>query len=89
MTREPLDLWLYGTRVATLRDLDGRLALDWTQEALDRWGPGARVLSAKLSLGDKIVPPLVKNYLDGLLPEGNPESIMHLESVSPLTTRSP
>jgi serine/threonine-protein kinase HipA len=71
MSREPLDIWLYGTRVATLRDLDGRLALDWTPDALDRWGPGARLLSAKLTIGDDAVPPLIKNYLDGLLPEGN------------------
>lgn len=71
MTREPLDIWLYGTRVAILRDLDGRLTLDWTPDALDRWGPGARLLSAKLTIGDRAFPPLIKNYLDGLLPEGN------------------
>ena len=71
MSREPLDIWLYGTRVATLRDLDERLTLDWTADALDRWGPGARLLSAKLTIGDRAVPPLIKNYLDGLLPEGN------------------
>ena len=32
---------------------------------------GDRLLSAKLTIGTTPVPPLVKAYLDGLLPEGN------------------
>lgn len=69
---ESLDVWLYGTRVATVTNgYDGRLALDWGAEALNRWGTGARVLSAKLATGSRVSPALVKNYLDGLLPEGN------------------
>lgn len=72
MTREPLDVWLYGTRVARLREAaDGRLSLEWTLEAEDRWGRGARLLSAKLATGTKPVDSLVRAHLDGLLPEGN------------------
>ncbi len=72
MTRRPLEVWLYGTRIATIaEDLRGRLNLTWTDDARDRFGEGSRVLSAKLPIGSRIVPALVKNYLDGLLPEGN------------------
>lgn len=70
--REPLDIWLYGTRTATVQEgPNGRLELDWSAEAADRWGPGARLLSAKMPIGRKPVSALVKNYIDGLLPEGN------------------
>jgi serine/threonine-protein kinase HipA len=67
-----LDVWLYGTKTATITErVDRRFSLAWADDAVDRWGPGARLLSAKLPLGDQPVPPIVKNYLDGLLPEGN------------------
>jgi len=67
-----LDVWLYGTRVAELtEERPGRIALSWTPDAQARWGRGARVLSAKLTIGETPVPPLVTAYLDGLLPEGN------------------
>ncbi|NYI79480.1 HipA domain-containing protein [Nocardioides panzhihuensis] len=70
--RDPLDIWIYGTRIATLSEAyDGRLALSWTDESQERWPEGTRLLSAKLTIGDVPVPALVKNYLDGLLPEGN------------------
>lgn len=69
---EPLDVWLYGTRIATITEGSrSRLALAWTEDALQRWGPGARLLSAMLPIGSKVPPSLVKNYIDGLLPEGN------------------
>lgn len=72
MTREPLDIWLYGTRIAQLAETaTGRISLAWTQDAEDRWGRGARLLSAKLATGDRPVEALVRVYLDGLLPEGN------------------
>ncbi len=72
MVARALDVWLYGTRVAVLTEPGvGKLHLAWTAAALERWGPGARLLSAKLSIGDTPVPALVHNYLDGLLPEGN------------------
>lgn len=72
MSRDPLDLWLYGTRIAQLKeDTRDRITLHWTPEAEERWGPGARVLSAKLAVGSTPAPGLVRTYLDGLLPEGN------------------
>ncbi|WP_340538534.1 type II toxin-antitoxin system HipA family toxin [Nocardioides sp. GXZ039] len=70
--RDPIDVWLYGTRMASIvESRHGRLELTWDSDALDRWGPGARLLSAKMTVGDRPVAALVKNYLDGLLPEGN------------------
>jgi len=65
-------VWLYGTRVARLEEsARAALRLTWTPEAAERWGRGARVLSAKLPVGDTPVGALVTAYLDGLLPEGN------------------
>ena len=70
--RDPLDVWVYGTRIATItEDPNGRLFLSWTTEAEDRWASQVRILSAKLTIGVRPVPALVKAYLDGLLPEGN------------------
>jgi len=67
-----LDVWLYGTHIATItEDSRERLGLTWTEDALRRWGPGARLLSATLPIGSTIPSSLVKNYIDGLLPEGN------------------
>lgn len=72
MTSDRLDVWLYGTRVAEIQqERPGRISLAWTAEAEERWGRGIRVLSSKLTVGDTPVQPLVKAYLDGLLPEGN------------------
>lgn len=68
----PQETWLYGTRMARIVESNNRrLELAWDDDALDRWGTDARVLSAKMPLGDRPVPALVKNYLNGLLPEGN------------------
>ncbi|GAA3594050.1 hypothetical protein GCM10022223_06310 [Kineosporia mesophila] len=70
-----LDVWLYGAHIATLtgETRSGLVhpTLAWTVESIRRWGPGSRVLSAKLPIGSKVVPALVRTYLDGLLPEGN------------------
>lgn len=72
MSRGPLDVWLYGTRLAQLRETPtSRLRLTWSEDAVRRWGRGARLLSSTLPIGDDPVPALVKVYLDGLLPEGN------------------
>lgn len=71
MSRAPLDVWLYGTRIATVAERNDRLSLAWHPEAVERWGPGARLLSAKLDIGAEPVSSLIKAYLDGLLPEGN------------------
>lgn len=66
-----LDVWLYGVRIATITESDDRYGLAWSDEASRRWSPGARVLSAALPVGDRVASPLVRAYLDGLLPEGN------------------
>jgi serine/threonine-protein kinase HipA len=72
MTRDPLEIWIYGTRTARLQeDFAGRISLEWTPEAEARWGRGGRVLSAKLPIATRPVDVLVRNYLDGLLPEGD------------------
>lgn len=72
MSRDPLDVWLYGTRVAQLQeDRQDRISLIWTPEAEERWGYGARILSATLAIGSTPASALVRTYLDGLLPEGN------------------
>lgn len=72
MTSRVLDVWLYGTRIATVAGSNpDRPELTWSDSALDRWGHGARLLSFKLPMGERIAPPLVRSYLDGLLPEGN------------------
>lgn len=72
MTRQPLDVWLYGTHVATVQEAAReRVALRWTVDATARWGRGAQLLSAKLEIGENPSDVLVKAYVDGLLPEGN------------------
>lgn len=72
MSRAALDIWLYGTHLASLsEDVRGRMVLTWTDAARDDFGEGSRVLSAKMPIGGRIVPALVRNYIDGLLPEGN------------------
>lgn len=72
MAREPMDVWLYGTHIATMTEASRqRVSLRWTEQALERCGPGAQVLSAKLHVGSTPSDVLVKAYVDGLLPEGN------------------
>lgn len=72
MTREPMDVWLYGTHIATVSESSRqRVSLRWTEQALERWGHGAQVLSAKLDIGTTPLDVAVKAYIDGLLPEGS------------------
>lgn len=77
---EPLDVWLYGKRLATLTQPDPRrifYRLDFTEEAFDTYGEGRRVLSLALPIsrvpaadatGGRLP---VTNFLEGVLPEGN------------------
>lgn len=69
-----LSVSLYGTVVATLsRGTAGRLAWEWTVDAADRWGLGARVVAHLLPIStpsDVPSPAVVRAVLDGLLPEG-------------------
>ncbi len=77
--REPLDVWLYGKRIAQLsqpRPSSIHYRLEFTEEALDTYGVGRRILSLSLPISrqpirDEIGKPTVTNFLEGLLPEGN------------------
>lgn len=74
-----LDVWLYGHRVARLSEPSTyRYRLDFTEEAFDVFGPGARVLSLGLPFERRAVTDTrepgkrrVSAFLEGLLPEGN------------------
>lgn len=74
-SREPLAVWLYGTRIANLyEDGNDKLALRWTDQAYERWGSGSRVMSNLLPLSVPTKAPhptRVKVFVDGLLPEGH------------------
>jgi serine/threonine-protein kinase HipA len=73
--RAPLDVWLYGTHVATITDdTDGRVGLRWTDDAYDRWGEGTRVVSELLPIARPAQSPhhrRVEVFLENLLPEGS------------------
>ena len=82
--REPLGVWIYGTRSATITEsASGRLSLEWTSAATERWPLGSRILSAKLPVGEPVASPMVKNYLDGLLAEGNARTNYALDAGIP------
>jgi serine/threonine-protein kinase HipA len=73
-------VWLHGRHLATLSEPSTyRYRLSFTGEALDVFGPGARVLSLSLPVSDKPIEDHrtdsrrqpVSAFLEGLLPEGN------------------
>jgi len=75
-----LDVWLHGRHLATLTEPSTyRYRLSFTEEALDVYGDGARVLSLSLPISDKPIDDHrtdatrrpVSAFLEGLLPEGN------------------
>lgn len=77
-----LDLWLHGTRTARLASSTrGGVELDWTDEALSRWGIGSRVLSHLLPAGtpEGSQHQRVRAWLEGLLPEGRARSTLASE----------
>ena len=72
--RNPLDVWLYGTRAATITDHGREIRLRWSQDAYERWGQGGRVVSHLLPIDRPSEQPhhlRVRAFLAGLLPEGN------------------
>ena len=72
--RKPLDVWLYGTQVATITDHSREIRLQWSQDAYERWGQGGRVVSHLLPIDRPTQQPhhlRVRTFLAGLLPEGN------------------
>jgi serine/threonine-protein kinase HipA len=68
---DELSVWLYGTNVATITQLRGRLRLTYTEDALNQYELGTPVLSVALPLTDVyFAQGLTRAFLDGLLPEG-------------------
>ena len=68
-----LDLWLYGTKVATVsEERRNRMRLRYTNEAIERWGLGSRVLtvSQPVTLAP-LTPAPTAAIIEGLLPEGD------------------
>jgi serine/threonine-protein kinase HipA len=75
-----LEVWLRGVHVATLSEpATYRYRLSFTEEALDVFGDGARVLSLSLPVAEEPIEDHrtdatrrpVSAFLEGLLPEGN------------------
>lgn len=82
-TRPDLEVWLYGTHVATLADTaDGRLAMRWTSAAVDRWPINSTVLSVLLPLAPSqpASPLRVRAFFAGLMPEGDARVHLAMEA---------
>lgn len=77
MASKALDVWLYGVHVARLSEPRRfRLRLEFTEDALDAFGEGSRVLSLALPISrqpaqDRNGVLQVSAFIEGLLPEGN------------------
>jgi serine/threonine-protein kinase HipA len=77
VTAEQLAVWLYDTRVALVDQLRGRLRLSYTEDSLTRYGLGVPLLSLSLPIRpERYTHGLVRPFLDGLLPEGEPRQII-------------
>lgn len=74
---EQLAVWLYGTRVALIDQERGRMRLTYTHDALVRYPLGVPLLSLSLPLSaERYAHGLVRPFLDGLLPEGEPRQVI-------------
>ncbi len=72
-----LAVWLYGTRVAAIEQDRGRLRLWYTPEAFEQFPPGTPLLSLSLPLIEqRFTHGVVRPFLDGLLPEGDPRRVV-------------
>ncbi|NKY39654.1 HipA domain-containing protein [Cellulomonas septica] len=74
-----LDVWLDGVRVATLDDAAafGMTSLQYTDDAMDVYGPGGLALSVRLPVrADAYSAYEARNWLDGLLPEGDLRKVL-------------
>lgn len=69
-----LAIWLYGQRVAEIRRTrNGRLRLAYSEAALQAYGLGEPLLSIQFPVSGTTFPNrIVKSFLEGLLPEGDP-----------------
>lgn len=95
MPGESLNVWLYGVRIARLsQPRPFRLRLDFTDDALDAFGDGSRVLSLALPISrTPIQDPrhparaglVVSAFVEGLLPEGNLRQHIAAEARIPVT----
>lgn len=87
---ERLVAWLYGTPVATIGPAPRyRIAIEWREEGLQRWGRGSRALSVGLPLGSPLGPGDVRalDYFENILPEGQALTTMaSLAGVRPADT---
>lgn len=68
-----IDLWLFGTRLATIRgERSARLRLHWTDAGAQRWGYGSPILTvAQLVAPEPLTPGPTRAIIEGLLPEGD------------------
>ena len=94
MASRPLNVWLHGTHIAELREPTRfRYRLDFTEDALDSFGEGSRVLSLALPITRRPVADgtrpgaamPVSAFLGGLLPEGNLREQIAAEARVPIT----
>ena len=74
---DQLAIWLYETKVALIDRLRGRLRLTYTEDALSRYSLGVPLLSLSLPIRpERYTHGVVRPFLDGLLPEGEPRQII-------------
>lgn len=68
-----LDLWLYGTRTARIKfERRSRIRLSYTDDAIDRWGLGSRVLTVSAPITTTtLTPGPTSAIVESLLPEGD------------------
>ena len=94
MATRTLAVWLHGVRVASLSEPSPfRLRIDFTDDALDAFGEGSRVLSLALPLSarpirdakDRSSGHPVSAFVEGLLPEGNVRQHIASQAGLPVT----
>ena len=94
MATRTLAVWLHGIQVARLSEPSPfRLRLDFTDDALDAFGEGSRVLSLALPLSRRPVHDAkvrssghpVSAFIEGLLPEGNVRQHIASQAGLPVT----
>lgn len=70
---DELAVWLYGNRVAIISNHQGRPVLEYTAEARKQYALGTPLLTLALPVAARRYPQgVVRSFLDGLLPEGEP-----------------
>lgn len=94
MARSPLNVWLHGVHIARLSEPTRfRYRLDFTEDALDAFGEGSRVLSLALPISRHPIVDgkptgsglTVSAFMEGLLPEGNLRAHIATEARVPVT----